>query len=463
MTFEGIELCVPLLQITSLVNLKLKKLILSILCASLLSSPLIGTTEGTYQIISDIETETMNFSAEVSHGFVNGSHGVDLWYVWVNTSGTHMLFLAMHSAMYPSPINYFIGQHYFTSNGTEVFVGNRFLGFEIYEDLNGNSLLDVNYNDGFDKASDEATYFFHLNASKTIDLTPPSKSEKDNTTHYSWGIHYNLAQGILIEIDNNPDSYVNDPETGELLPSFFKGLSSATLSSISFSFDYWIENNTAYLKTGLKIGSFNEMETSTIAFDGKSLSTLYSTSVLSSEPYNIITTNSKQLNMETQKMTASEIDVNGEKAFKLVVGDSYTLQNEPTVFPTTAGTYSLDSLPGDLIYHAKHFTENTENIFKQYFQKTSPNIGSNASISIKKSSIIYRVCFPNWGNRALNYDPLYVAYLGQPRFRGLGKPSVSLPQTLLIVTFISGMVILGVAIYRHLKIRRYKMVLPKLS
>jgi hypothetical protein len=428
-----------------------------------LLSSLLAISE-VYSIESNIETENMdlNLDVEVAHGFINSSYGMDLWYVWVNTSGAHLLFLAMYSTVYPSPVNYFIGQHYFTGNGTEVFIGNRLLGFEIYEDLNGNFLLDVNYSNGFNEASDEARYFFLLNSSQAVNLIPPSKSTAGNITHYSWEIRYNLAQGILIEIDENPGSYVNDPETGELLPSFFKGLHSAILSSLSFSFDYWIENNTAYLKTGLEIAPFSE--TSTVAFNGQGLTMLYSTSVLTTKPYNITTQSFQKSNISNKGIATSEIDVDGEKAFKLVIGDHYTLQDEATLFSTIANIYSLDSLPGDLIYHAKSFTENTENLFKQYFQKTSPNIDSNASLNIRLSSIIYRVCFPIWGNRDLHYDPLYIAYISQPYFVDFKKPSTLLPQTLLLATFVSGLVILVIAVHRHLKIKRYKiasLALPK--
>ena len=118
--------------------------------------------------------EVPKFIGEMSHGFFDGSYGFQLWYVWLNTSDTHVLFLSMYSGALPSPINYFVGQHYFTSNGTEVFVGNRLLGFEVYKDLNGNSILDADFTDWFDGNSDETRYFFLLNASVTADFTPPS-------------------------------------------------------------------------------------------------------------------------------------------------------------------------------------------------------------------------------------------------------------------------------------------------
>jgi hypothetical protein len=415
------------------------------------------------QIKSDIETETINYDSEVSQGFISGSYGVSLWYVWLNISGTHVLFLAMYSAVYPSPINYFIGQHYFTGNDTEVFIGNRMLGFEIYEDVNGNLLLDAKYTDGFDRNSDETRYFFLLNASSSTNLVPPSKKTMDNVTHYNWGIDYKGAQGVILETSNQTGAYITDPETGELLPSFFKVLCSATLNFLNFTFDYWIENNMTYLKTGLEIGEFYE-DTQysggmiTTIFNNKSLSTLYATSVLSLKPYNIEIENSQGSSGQTTLVNASRIDIEGKEAFKLVFGETYTLNNEPVPYLTATGIYSMDSLPGDLVYDAKYFTKNVEDTFRKYLENT--NLNGNASFSIKQSSLIYRECFPKWGNKTISYDPLYIAYVGQSYFPGPGKIGVLLPPTLLIVTLLLGIATLMIAVHRQTKLKGYKVNMP---
>jgi len=228
----------------------------------------------------------------MSRRFINCSYGLQLWYVWLNTSGTHVLFLAMYYGAMPPPINYFIGQHYFTANGTEVFVGNRLLGFEVYKDLNSNSILDADFTNWFDRNLDETRYFFLLNASVTADFTPPSRRVVNNATHYLWEIRYGQVQGNFAEIGNFTGGYIGNPETEGMLPSYFASFVSSTLDSLNLSYDYWVENETAYLKTGVNLGTFSKVEIpgpnpqpTTLNFTNTSFSTLYTTTDLSMKPY----------------------------------------------------------------------------------------------------------------------------------------------------------------------------------
>lgn len=432
----------------------MKRLLSLILCLLLSSLPIMAV-EGAN--LGKSVTET-NFSGEVSHGFIKGSYDIDLWYVWLNTSGIHLLFLTWYSTIYSSPIDFFIGQHYFTTDGTEVFIGNKLQRLEIYEDINGNSILDANYTDGFDKASDETRYYVWLNASKNVDLIPPSKNIVNNVTHYSWSVKHKQAQGGIQEVVNHTSTRIGDIETNEWFPSFLIDRWRATLNSLDFTFDCWVENNVAYLKTGLELGTLSiklwSPEEIAPTFENNSLTTLYSTSVLSLKPSEINIGGNWQGTEEPAVVSSTTIDIEKKEAFKLVFGENYTLNGDSTLYKTTTGLYSINSLPADVIYHAKSFTRTTENVFREYLGETSPSLGNGVELSIDKSRLIYRVCYPKWGNRTLSYDPLYIAYIGPSHF--LNSGGALLPRTLLIATFIFGVAVLLVAVHRNKKVRDFK-------
>ena len=447
--------------------MSMSRLVAVLFCLVLLVSARAVILGGPSRIEGVSAVEAPKFSGEVSNGFLNGSYGVQLWYVWLNTSGTHLLFLAMYSGALPSPINYFVGQHYFTTNGTEVFVGNRLLGFEVYEDLNGNSILDADFTNWFDRNLDETRYFFLLNASLTADFTPPSKSVVNSVTHYLWRIRYGQVQGNFAEIGNYSGGYIGDPETGGMFPSYFVGFVSSTLDSLSLSFDYWVENDTAYLKTGVSLGTFSKVEIpgpypqpTALDFDDDSFSTLYTTSVLSMKPYEIKSENATNTGKAAVPVSATNIDVDNEEAFRLVFGENYTINGDSTEYKSSAGTYPASSVPGDVVASANYFTVDSENTFKDYFGETSPNLAQEITLGVGKSSLIYRVCYPAWSNRSLSHDPLFIAYLGEPDFinpsgngANGGFGTIPVPLAWIMATAAASITLLAIAVYRHRKVR----------
>ncbi len=450
----------------------MRRLVAALACLVLLVCVRAVIPGGLVQIEGVSAVEAPKFGGEMSNGFLNGSYGIQLWYVWLNTSGTQVLFLAMYSGALPSPINYFVGQHYFTGNGTEVFVGNRLLGFEVYKDLNANSILDADFTNWFDRDLDETRYFFLLNASVTADFTPPSKSIVNSVTHYQWRIMYGQVQGNFAEIGNYSGAYIGNPETGGMLPSYFVSFVSSTLDSLSLSYDYWVENDTAYLKTGVSMGTFSKVEIpgpypqpTALDFDDDSFSTLYTTSVLSMMPYEIKPENATNAGNAAIPVSATNIDVENKEAFRLVFGENYTLNGDSTEYRSSAGVYPASSVPGDVVASANYFTVDTENIFKDYFGETSPNLAENIALGVGKSSLIYRVCYPTWSNRSLSHDPLFIAYLGESDFinpsgNGAnggnggngGTGTIPVPPTWIIATAAAGIVVLAITVYRHRKI-----------
>jgi hypothetical protein len=445
----------------------LKRLLALILCVALLGSIQIAFQTGNVQIKSVMAASTGKFTGEISSGFINGSYGENLWYVWLNTSGTNVLFLTMYMTSNPSPINYFVGQHYFTQNGTEVFVGNRLLGFEIYEDMNKNGILDADFTHGFNNASVETRYFYMLNASQTAALTAPLKYTVGNITHYTWAVRHIYAQGNIAKIGNTTGSML-DPETNQWVPSYFSSWWSATLNTLRFTFDYWVNNNVTYLKTGLEFGNLTVQQSPLEEpipenFNNNSLSAVYTTSVLSLKPYQITLQNPQQTG-ESKIVNSTSINIEKKDAYKMVFGQNYNLSGSTTPYMSTAGVYPITSLPGDMIAEAGYFTQDTENIFKQQLSQTSPALSSNVTLGIRKSSLIYRVCYPTWENRTISNDPLYIAYIGKSGQSGqlpFTKPPAALPQTWLIGTLAFGLIVLSIAVYRHKKIRDYKQASTK--
>lgn len=444
----------------------MRRLAAALSCLVLLVSIRAVIPSGLSQIESVSAVDVPKFSGEVSNGFFNGSYGIQLWYVWLNTSDTHLLFLAMYSGALPSPINYFVGQHYFTANGTEVFVGNRLLGFEVYKDLNGNSILDADFTNWFDKNVDETRYFFLLNASLTADFTPPSKSVVNNATHYQWRIMYGQVQGNFAEIGNYSGAYIGDPETGGSFPSYFVNYFSSTLDSLRLSYDYWVENETAYLKTGVSMGTFSKVvipgpypQPTVLDFDNDSFSTLYTTSVLSMKPYEIKPENATNTGNAAIPVSATNIEVDSKEAFRLVFGENYTLNGNSTEYKSSTGIYPASSVPGDMVASANYFTVDTENTFKDYFAETSPNLAENITLGVGKSSLIYRVCYPTWSNRSLSHDPLFIAYLGEPAFVNPGGNGgnggtgmIPVPPMGIVAIAAASMALLAITVYRHRKI-----------
>src|SRR5437899_3062288 len=98
---------------------------------------------------------SVNFSTEYSSGDVQVLPYSQAWYTWININGTHTIFLALHSTEYPSPVSAFVGESYNTSSGSRVFVANAIMAIEVYNDTDGNGILDA-------KESEPLTVTLHV-------------------------------------------------------------------------------------------------------------------------------------------------------------------------------------------------------------------------------------------------------------------------------------------------------------
>jgi hypothetical protein len=132
------------------------------------------------------QSASIDNSTEYSSGDVQVLPTSLAWYTWVNVNGTHTIFLALHSTQYPSPVSAFVGESYNTSSGSRVFVANAIMAIEVYNDTDGNGILDANYATG----QTELLYTIVMNASQTFQPTPVSKTSVNGVSHYRWGVTY---------------------------------------------------------------------------------------------------------------------------------------------------------------------------------------------------------------------------------------------------------------------------------
>jgi hypothetical protein len=113
---------------------------------------------------------SVDFSQEYASGDAQILPYSLAWYTWVNINGTHTIFLAEHSTQYPSPVSAFVGESYNRSTNSRVFVANAIMAIEVYNDTDGNGILDANYATG----QTELLYTILMNASQTFQ--PPPRS-----------------------------------------------------------------------------------------------------------------------------------------------------------------------------------------------------------------------------------------------------------------------------------------------
>ncbi len=91
------------------------------------------------------QSSSVDFSTEYSSGDVQVLPYSLAWYTWISINGTHTIFLALHSTQYPSPVSAFVGESFNTSTNSRVFVANAIMAIEVYNDTDGNGILDANY------------------------------------------------------------------------------------------------------------------------------------------------------------------------------------------------------------------------------------------------------------------------------------------------------------------------------
>jgi hypothetical protein len=379
--------------------------------------------------------ETVNTGAEYSNATTGSPlDGLAIWYVWINTSYTQVIYMAYISYKYPPPVLTFFGQHYMTGNSTEVFVGNTLTAMEVYNDTNGNGVPDVSSSNGIN----ELLYNFAVNSSQSFVITPVQKILIGGETHYTWGLRYNTLDGFLLTADQAMGANV-------------------ILDYLASSYDFCVKNNVSYLKTSFEIGKIlNVSSTSNLNFtlNGLSLSLLYGTSITASKTYTTVVNgepyNSTTTQNSTEPTQSGEIRIEDDKAYECVFGQNYTLMRDGQnmTYPSQSAAVSDQSVPGGLYRSVESTLSFFEDALSGIFPRIS-NLPATINLDYNVSSFLYRVCYPQWDGYGLEQDPTYIAYLTP-----IAVPEISPSVMFIIGTAVTGSITLIVVLIDIRKTRR---------
>jgi hypothetical protein len=399
--------------------------VIGLLLATLVSgriwqSPLMMTSGFMDQAVIDTSTQYSNGSISSPH------QDLALWYTWINTNSTQIIYLAYHSYIYNPPVVTFLGQHYQTEKGTEIFVGNTLTSLEVYNDTNGNGVPDVD----FDTGTGEILYYFLVNSSVSCEITPIEKSLINGTPYYTWGIRYNTIDGFLIFKNQS-------------------GAASVLLDYISFSYDFYIQNNVSYLKTNFSIGKTLEItpfSNANVTLDGLSLSLLYGTTVITPKPYVTLVDrelyNSTTTGASVEPIESGEIRVEDVKTYEFIFRKNYTLfwNSQEEIHESQSAAVPNRSVSTGVRVSVEWLLSNLEDILSDLFPTIS-GMQTAINLDYAVSSFIYRVCYPKWHGYRLEHDPTYVAYLNTAM-----TPEISPPPLIVVVATLLGLMSLAMAL-----------------
>lgn len=399
------------------------------------------------------EVEDIDTNLEYSNGSISSPHPeLSLWYTWINTSDTQIIYLAYQSQILNPPVITFLGQHYHTENGTEIFVGNTLTAMEVYNDTNGNGVPDADFVTG----SSEIMYYFMVNSSVSFVITPIKKSMVDDLPHYTWGVRYQTIDGFLLFEDQSPAA-------------------SVMLDYMEFSYDFYIQNNVSYLKTNFDIGELLEIiprsfQDVNVTLDGLSLALFYGTTVITSKPYTTLV-DGKPYNSTTAPAVAEptelgEIRVGDAKAYEFVFGQNYTLfkDSQQEIYGSQSTAVAKTSVSSGIRMSVEWLLSSLEQVLSNLFPKIS-SMQTAITLDYNVSSFLYRVCYPLWDGFRLKHDPTYVAYLSAASTLGIPPPIPELapPIQFLVAAALIGLVALAVALINLRKTRKvlkYLMRIP---
>jgi hypothetical protein len=349
-----------------------------------------------------VAQSSVDFSQEYSSGDVQILPYSLAWYTWISINGTHTIFLAEHSTQYPSPVSAFVGESYNTSSNSRVFIANAIMAIEVYNDTDGNGILDANYATG----QTELLYTIVMNASQTFQPTPVTKTSISAVPHYSWGVTYGAIQAILVK---NATGVLGTPYGGGAAASYLN------IDRFTLSYDYSLVGNATFLKTSYEIGNVTLVPPSLpkVTLKGLSLSLLHFTLVVGN-PYDVTANGSvydSQTSQTSTKVNDAQISLLGSRAYEFRFSDNYTLlTNPPVSLRAVYAAASSNSLPTGA-FQGQGSTDLIR--VQDYVRAALPSIAglpASSDLNYTTSKLIYRISYPTWGGIGIKHDPTYVAY-----------------------------------------------------
>lgn len=413
-------------------------LIITLTASGQISKPFLTVVRSAFES----EGTSIDVSGEYSNGSIGSPlQGLSLWYAWVNTSGTQIIYLAYQSYILNPPVVTFLGQHFYVENDTEIFVGNTLSAMEVYNDTNENGVPDAD----FIMESSEIVYYFVVNSSESFVITPIEKSMINDLPHYIWGIRYETIDGFLLFENESPAARV-------------------MISYMEFSYDFYIQNNVSYLKTNFSVGEPLEITSfvgTNVTLDGLSLALFYGTTIITSKSYTTLV-NGKPYNSTTaaaspEPTEVGEIRVEDAKVYEFVFGQNYTLfkDSQQESRESQSAAVARTSVSSGIRMSIEWLLSNLEEVLSDLFPRIS-SMQTAITLDYNVSSFLYRVCYPVWDGCSLKHDPTYVAYLSGAPTSGTPPPISELapPLQFLIVAALLGLVALAVALVDLRKTRK---------
>ncbi|MGD6852163.1 MAG: hypothetical protein ACQCN6_08915 [Candidatus Bathyarchaeia archaeon] len=354
-------------------------------------------------------------NSEYASGTLTQPFSLNVWYAWVNVSGTQVISYAMYvppDSLYPGPVANIVGQHLQLEDGTDVFVASALTKFEVYQDLNGDGIIQATSG-----ADNELLYYMYTNMSDGFDATSIQKVTENGFSHYKWDISYRNVYGYL--------GYVSSSSWGGYAAK-------VVFDHITLSYDFSLNETASNLKTSFDIGKVTsayaidkdtlEVTTTPFSLDSLGLALLYTTSTYTSQPYQTSVDgelyNSTAPDASSTHVDLASVTVGNSSAYDFVFGGTYTLDPEGNAqthqasvetYAAKAEAVALAGLPITLYQPALAQIS----FFANYLDLNDLFGGSwsNVAIDYSASSFNYRICFPVWDGGQIVHDPVYVGYV----------------------------------------------------
>jgi hypothetical protein len=321
-------------------------------------------------------------------------NGLDLSYTWLNVSNTSLLSLnTFDEESKGAPVYPFFGQSFNIEND-QFFVGIVLLGLEIYQDSNGNNVLDL---------KEELNYFVILNASQKFIHPQINKSTSKFSSVYTWKVVYTEVIGFLA------------PTISTVVESVIpKNNIKTKIDSLNFTYSLEINKTFSELKLAIKMGSWDayefyvdgigrEVRLSDVDLSNSSLSFLFGTTVSSENPVDF------EIKNGTSGMLNVTIEVNEVPIYQSLFNDFYSLGMEEAIYFANTVPASLDTLYKEQVQYWS--TPQAFYSFWNSFFSEMSNLSVIPQLGVEEVSFLYRICFSVWKGKTLNHDPRYLALL----------------------------------------------------
>jgi len=389
-------------------------------------------------------TGPFDANAEFKSGMIPDNN-VKFWYVWVNSSGTQLIYYAMLSDVFNPPIINFLGQHFQTETGTDMFVGNTKALIEVYDDKNGDGIPQADFTTG----QSEILYHLVVNSSISYEIKPLEKTIEAGVPHYRWGITYKTIDGFFFNADQSGFAF------------------KAQIDYLRFEYDFYIMQNGSCTKTSFAMSDLTLLEPDGVgapaSLEGLSLSVLYTTSTSSPKPYTPYV-NGKPYDSATVDEAAiatpsGQIMVDNIKAYEFLFDENYTLTRGETVqtHEVKSAAAASTSVPRYLTLTKWVFGtfEDVLNASALFPSAVGPD--GRINLEYTASKFIYRICYPIWDGAAVEHDPTGIAYFHPVTLPNSSDGDSETHQpfpTVWIVAVVASVVFVGAGLLGYFKKRQ---------